>query len=207
MMIRARHNWLIYSFFKLYTVYKIKRNFYHVHISGNPPERDLPVLVVCNHISWWDGFWVMYVNMKLFHRKFFFMMLEDKLNEFSFFKSCGGYPVRKNSKSILQSLQYTAELLTKKNNLVLMFPQGEISSLHRQQYRFERGLGRVVDQVMGKIQIIFIANLVDYFSERKPSLYVYIEEYEGKIADTSKIEEDYNKFYSACVSANIAKAL
>jgi 1-acyl-sn-glycerol-3-phosphate acyltransferase len=178
-----------------------------VQITGEPVERNLPVLVICNHVSWWDGFWVMYVNMRLFHRLFFFMMLEEKLDEFSFFKKCGGYPVRKGSRSILESLQYTVELLRDRNNLVLMFPQGEISSMHNQHFKFGHGIERIVSQVTGNIQVIFMANLVDYFSEKKPSLFIYLKEYHGNAEDAGKIEEHYNIFYSECVSGNIYKSL
>jgi hypothetical protein len=48
---------------------------------------------------------------------------------------------------------------------------------------------------------------VDYFSESKPSLFIFLEDYDCKVADIKKMEEDYNLFYSECVKANIHKSL
>ncbi len=54
------------------------------------------------------------------------MMLEEQLRKRMYLNKSGGYSVRKGSRSILKSLDYTAELLKEKKSLVLMFPQGKI---------------------------------------------------------------------------------
>ena len=73
---KTTHHWLIYPFFKQYTLCAIKRNFSHVRICSDVCDRNLPVLLLSHHISWWDGFWANYLNMLLFRRTFWFMMLE-----------------------------------------------------------------------------------------------------------------------------------
>ena len=79
MIYKASHHRVIYPFLQLYSLWKIKINFHRVFVSGDFEEKGLPVLLISNHISWWDGFWVVYLNIKLFHRKFYFMMLEEEL--------------------------------------------------------------------------------------------------------------------------------
>ncbi len=85
MIYKATHHQVIYPFFQMYTRWKIWRNFHGVIITGEYHEKDLPILLITNHISWWDGFWADYINMKLFHRKFYFMMLEEQLLKHMFF--------------------------------------------------------------------------------------------------------------------------
>jgi hypothetical protein len=49
-------------------------------------------------------------------------------------------------------------------------------------------------------------NLIEYFSESRPGLYIYYKEYDRYDEDTEVIQRDYNEFYSDCVSENIQKA-
>ncbi len=206
MIIKAKHNWLIYPFFKFYAVYKIRRNFYDTTISGEYHDKNLPVLLLSNHLSWWDGFWAMYVNVKLLHRIFHFMMLEEQLKRFSFFINTGGYSVKKGARSVVESIHYTIELLKDRKNMVLLFPQGRITSIYDQSFIFEKGIEHILKEVQGKVQIIFMANLVDYFSKEKPSLFIYLKEYSLAEYKTEKIQEEYNIFYSECITVNINKA-
>ena len=148
----------------------------------------------------------MYLNIKLLHRRFYFMMLEEQLLKFSFFINCGGYSVRKGSRSVIESINYTIELLSDKKNLVMLFPQGSITSMHNQSFHFQKGLERILKAVNGKVQIIFLANLVDFFSSEKPSLFIYLQEYNNLNNNIETIQEDYNLFYSGCVAENIRKA-
>ena len=206
MIIKAKHHWFIYPFFKFYAVYKISRHFIKVEINGEFEEKGLPVLLISNHLSWWDGFWAMYINVKLLHRKFHFMMLEEQLKRFSFFINTGGFSVRKGTRSVIESINYTIELLSDSNNMVLLFPQGKISSIYDQSFIFERGIEHILKGIKGKVQIVFMANLVEYFSKEKPSLFIYLKEYSQAEYKTKKMQEDYNKFYSECIADNIKKA-
>ena len=205
MILKASHHPFIYPFFQLYSLWKIKWNFHRVFISGDFQEKDMPVLLISNHISWWDGFWVVYLNLKLFHRIFYFMMLEEQLRSHMYLNKSGGYSVRKGSRSIVESIGYTAELLKDKKNLVLMFPQGRIESMHNHTIRFERGIEHVLKKAAGKVQIIFLVNLVDYFSNQKPGLYMYLREYDGTDFSSETLQEKYNSFHEECVAENMSQ--
>lgn len=202
MIYRATHHPIIYPFLRLYTVLKIKRNFHGVLIKGEYVEKKMPILLISNHISWWDGFWAEYLNIKLFHRKFYFMMLEEELKKHMFFNKTGGYSVRKGSRSIIETLNYTADLLNDSRNLVLIFPQGKLESIHNQNIKFEKGIEHVIKKVKGNIQILFLVNLVEYFADPKPGLIIYFKEYTGSDFSTYNLQMEYNNFYSACVAEN-----
>lgn len=204
MICRAKHNFFIYNFFKLYTVCKIRWNFHKVFINGNFTDRNLPVLIISNHISWWDGFWAEYLNLKIFHRKYFyFMMLEEQLKKNRFLNFTGGFSVKKKTKSVIETLNYTSELLYDNRNIVLMFPQGEIQSLYNDDIRFDKGLEYILKKNKGKIQIIFLVSLVDYFSQQKPSLFMYLREYNDLDFATVTLEKEYSDFHAGCRHNNI----
>lgn len=206
MIYRAKHHFFLYPFFQYYTLWKISRNFHKVDIKGKFNEKGFPVLLISNHFSWWDGFWADYLNQKLFHRKFYFMMLEEQLKQHMFFNKTGGYSIKKHSRTVIETLDYTARLLADKNNLVLLFPQGEIQSLYTFPIIFEKGIEYIMKKVHGKIHLIFLVNLVDYFSNSKPVIYMYLKEYNGNNYSTEELEKEYNSFYSVCISDNQKKA-
>lgn len=200
MIIKAQHHPIVYPFFKFYTKWKISRNFKSVHLSGDYYEKELPLLFIANHVSWWDGFWVHYLNLKLFKRKFHFMMLEEQLKKYSFFIKSGGYSVKKGNRSILESIRYTAEILQGPGNAVLLFPQGKIQSVYESSFIFEKGIEKVLEAVDNPIQIILIVNLTDYFSDPKPDLYIYFREYSGNNLVAASLQKEYNSFYQSCIS-------
>ncbi len=199
MILRAKHNFIIYPFFRWYAGFIIKRYNSTVKIIGEFKDRNLPVLLISNHISWWDGFWAMYINQNVLHRKFHFMMLEEQLRKYWFFNFTGGFSVNKNTKSIVDTLNYTSNLLTDKENMVLIFPQGEIQSLHNQNIQFEKGVERILKNKKNSVQVVFSVNLIDYFSNPKPGIYFHIREYTEEGFDLQSIQENYNKFYAESV--------
>lgn len=206
MIVKSKHHFIVYPYFRFYTIVKIWMNFQRVVISGEFKDKKLPLLIISNHMSWWDGIWVMYLNIKLLKRKFHFMMLEEQIGKFPILNKVGGYSVRKRSRTIIETLNYTNELLSDKKNLVLLFPQGEIQSLYTRKIKFGKGLERILKDNAGKIQIIFLANLIDYFSKEKPTLYIYLKEYTEPESSMEITEKEYNSFYSACISENINKS-
>lgn len=206
MVLKARHHFFIYPFFKFYAGWIIRRHFGTVELKYDFDDRHLPVLVLANHVSWWDGFFAMLLNVKILGRKFHFMMLEEQLKKFSFFNQTGGYSIRKKSREAVESINYTAELLRDQRNMVLLFPQGKIESLYKTTFQFESGIGRIVEKTSCEIHILFIANLIDYFSNRKPGLYIYVSEYKSDKFDTTSIQDAYNLFYKQCIGANSLKS-
>jgi len=206
MGLKARHHFFIYPFFKWYAGWIILRHFGRVELKNDFDDRDLPILLLANHVSWWDGFFAMQLNVKVLRRKFHLMMLEEQLKKFSFFNKTGGYSIRKKSRETLESINYTAELLRKRGNMVLLFPQGKIESIYKTSFQFESGIGRIVEKADCEIHLLFMANLINYFSRRKPSLYIYVVEYKSNKLDIKSIQDAYNLFYNQCIAENSLKS-
>jgi 1-acyl-sn-glycerol-3-phosphate acyltransferase len=198
MIIQAKHNFLIHSFFRKYAVWIIRRHFRDVTIRGEFHDLKLPVLLIANHISWWDGFWAMYLNVKVLKRKFHFMMLGDQLRRFWFFRYTGGFSVEKNSRSVTESLQYAADLLKSGENMLLLFPQGKIETMHKQFFRFEKGIDRILKGKEEQVEIVFMVNLVDYFSAPKPTVDMYIQSFLYTSREPGDLQKEYNDFYLEC---------
>jgi hypothetical protein len=89
---------------------------------------------------------------------------------------------------------------------VLLFPQGEIKSVYTQKIKFEKGLERILKDNSGKIQVLFLANLIDYFSEEKPTLYMYYREFAAHEPSMEEVENEFNQFYSGCITENLNKS-
>lgn len=206
-MIKSKHHIVIYPMFKWLSRFLIKRGFNSVTIDGRFADNGGAVLIIANHISWWDGFWIEYLNNKIFSRKFYFMMLEEQLRKYWYFQYSGGYSIKKKSRSIVESISYSVELLTHPENLVLVFPQGQIHSLYQDKIVFEKGIERIVRNASPDTQIVFVANLIDYLSDSKPNLFICIEVFEAEDLHQMEIETAYNKFYEQALSKQKVKII
>lgn len=200
-MIRARHGKFFVIFFDLYTNWMLKKHFHRITIKDIITHADNPVLMIGNHFSWWDGFIAHYINLKVFRKKIHIMMLEDELRSRMFLSKAGAYSIRKNNRSSIESLEYTADLLDNAGHLVVLYPQGAFQSVHSRKISFQPGIMHIIKSLKRPVQIVFYAALTDYFSSRKPCLTIYLRTVEPKeFQDMQDLESAYIEFYS--ISAN-----
>ena len=200
MILKAKHNFFIYNFFRFYSLISIKLKFHNFKIIGNFEDKKLPLLVISNHSTWWDGFWIMYLNLKLFKRRFYFMMQEEQLKKFWFFNYSGGFSINKKSKSVIESINYSSTILSKPENMLLIFPQGALNSIHNKNIYFQKGIEKIVAKTNNQIQIVFVANFIDYFNYSKPTLFQYIKEFKFEQFNIDIFCNEYQNFYNNCVS-------
>jgi 1-acyl-sn-glycerol-3-phosphate acyltransferase len=132
----------------------------------------------------------MRINQLHWKKKFNVMMLKEQLLKHKTFVGAGAFSVDPGSRSIIESLNYTKELLADKNNMVLLFPQGEIQSQHKNQLTFEQGVDRII-LGLENTDVLLLNAFNDYFSNKKNSLFVY-----GKLlSNTSNVKEEFIKFH------------
>lgn len=207
MIIKAKHHFVIHPIFKLFSRVMINRHFERVEIIGDIEQsNDRSIFLLSNHCSWWDGFWQLNLNENVFKKKFHFMMLEDELRKHWYFNYTGGFSVKKSARSAVQTIQYSAELLSHPENLVLMFPQGKVESIHKQSFTFEKGVEKILQKVdRSKVQIVFLFNTIDYFINMKPILHHYIAEYKDTDISSSALQEQYNIFYKESIKQQTDK--
>lgn len=197
-MLQSKHHFFIYPFFQHYTRWLIKRNFRRVNVVGSFEDKGKPVLLIANHIGWWDGFWAMYLKLIVVKRRFYFMMQEDQLLRFRFFNYTGGFSVNRGSREVVESLKYAASVLKSSSNMLLMYPQGKLQSLYKPSFHFEKGLERIIKGKEGEVHLLMTVNMIDYLAHKKPSLTIYLCEFEGSFNCVS-LENAYNLFYADCL--------
>lgn len=167
-------------------------------ISGAVFPEDQSVLLLQNHFSYYDGYWSMYLCHKVFRRRFHVMMLEEQMAKRMFLTRCGVFSVRKNSRDLIESLNYAAELLQNPRNVVTIYPSGEIISHHVQNFTFQQGFSRLTSNKKNQTAIAFAVVLVDHFSLARPEIRIYIENYTGE-RTAKAIETGYHSFYQSCI--------
>ncbi len=128
------------------------------------------------------------------------MMLREQLSKRRFLCKIGAFSIDPGDRSMLESIEYGNNILKDPNNLLLIFPQGEIRSMHQHKVKFEEGWIKILKEIEQKIQIIFMVNLIDYFSNKKPGLTIYFKE----ISERQKItniflESNFNEFLQECI--------
>lgn len=200
-MIKASHRKCWVHFFNVYSALLFRIYFRKMHFIGHYEERPLPVLILSNHFSWFDGFIQLRLNRYFFKRRYYVMMLEEQLRKHLFLRKGGCFSIRRGSRSILESLHYAVHILQNPRNALLLYPQGRIQSLYTESLQFEKGLDFILKKVDYKVHLIFNVNLVDYFSFRKPVLNCYFTSWEiPDPADAKTIEEDFNTYMKHCKS-------
>lgn len=204
-MIKAKHHIVIYPLFKGLIHLLLKRNFRSIHIESDFENNGKAVLLIANHISWWDGFWMEYLNQKITHRRFHFMMLEDQLKKHWYFRYTGGYSVKRKSKEIVKSIEYTNELLSNPKNIILMFPQGKIHSSHNSSIYFEKGIQVIINKAPEDTQVLFAASITDYFSDARPNLFIYTKTCHAISLKNNNVDKEYNLFYTQVLNHHKTK--
>ena len=170
-MIPQRSNRLVKKLFAPYLAYRLRKAFKvlkHDDVEVFPGHS---VLLLCNHFSWWDGFFSGHLTQTYLKRDFFIMMQEDHLQKRMFFNRVGGFSINRKSKEVVESLQYAAKLLDNPNNLVAIFPQGALESNHIDEINIERGIDYIVKKIKGDCQVIYYSAFIECFESLKPSVY------------------------------------
>ncbi|MBD1394324.1 lysophospholipid acyltransferase family protein [Mucilaginibacter glaciei] len=194
-MIYPQQNKFIRWFFHHYILNLVQRNFQSVNFNGVDVDNDKSILLLANHFSWWDGFLMYYVNQKVFNKRYHVMVIEETMREVVFFKYIGAFSVNKNSRDILKSLDYAAELLKDPRNLVLIFPQGKLYSNFTDDINFEKGLQKITEAAAGKYQLMQVATFIESLQYKKPTVNVYLAKADDGLYDLTTMQQNYQQHY------------
>jgi len=160
--------------FAKYMRYRMHKAFNRIVITPFKPKPGHSVLLLCNHFSWWDGFFGNYLAYWTMDRYLYIMMQHDHLEKRMLFNLFGGFSIERGNREMLKSLWYAADLLNDPENLVVVFPQGELISNHTTHISVEKGIERLIKHIKGPCQIVYCATLIDYFESLKPSAFIHL---------------------------------
>jgi 1-acyl-sn-glycerol-3-phosphate acyltransferase len=203
-MIPARRIKLFSNWFAIYMRYRMRRAFNRMVVTPFTPKPGHSVLLLCNHFSWWDGLWGNYLAYWHLNRHLYIMMQEDHLQKRMLLNLFGGFSINRSSREMIKSLQYAAGLLNNPENLVVVFPQGELISNHTTEIKVEKGIERLIKNIKGPCQIVYNCALIDYFESLKPSVFFHL--YDCGVAgeiNFDELTEKINGFHQHALKAQI----
>jgi hypothetical protein len=173
-MIKANPTRWAKFIFHIYVMRLLKRHFHSFRLFGNmtEPDPELPLLLIPNHSTWWDGFFVYLINDQFLKRELYIMMLDSQLAKYKFFARVGAFGITPgNRKNVKESLNYTVELLKKEKVLVTIFPQGILLPWGKRPLNFKKGLERMVRLYNKPINILPLAIRAEQGGEQQAEVF------------------------------------
>jgi 1-acyl-sn-glycerol-3-phosphate acyltransferase len=149
------------------------KSFGHFYCANHFP--DIPegkgLLLLPNHMSWWDGFFADYICRKLHDRLFHVMMLEEQLRRFWFFRKVGAFSINPADRaSTAETMCYANDVLNA-GSVVVMFPQGVLEPYDRRPFRLkESGLRMICGGGAEDFMVMPVGLKICYFTERYPDI-------------------------------------
>ncbi|MEO9476464.1 MAG: 1-acyl-sn-glycerol-3-phosphate acyltransferase [Cyclobacteriaceae bacterium] len=170
-MIEAtKHAWIKRAFYRVESGLIFPRKFNKIDINKIDLLPDHSVLLLQNHFSWWDGFFGSYLAYQYLNKSYHVMVQEDQLKRHWYFKYKGAFSIKKQSREIQKSIHYAANLLEDAANMVLVFPQGRLQSMHTDKIEIQKGTLRLIESIKGNCQVIYNAVSVEYLESFKPTV-------------------------------------
>jgi len=179
-MLKAKKNKAFETLFALYNRNLLKRRFTSFQISGLNfllnKNNTLPLIIYCNHSSWWDGLAAFQISYNA-GLESFILMEEKNLKRFFLFRKLGAFSVdRDNPRSASESLKYAVRLINENPLRTLwIFPQGEILPNDLRPIRFYRGLAKILENT-GDCFVTSLSFRYEFLGEFKPRIFVRITE-------------------------------
>lgn len=193
-MIEAKHKAWAKYIFKKYIYRQFKKNFHSFKLIGDIPDvSNRSVLLLTNHSTWWDGFFTFFLNEKFFSKKYYIMMLEDQLERFYFFQYLGAFSIKQNSpKKIVETLNYSKRLLNNDNNLVNIYPEGDMSYSFENKVLYKKGILKILNDLTSDINIVQIAIKSLHLHEEKPEVFFKMQLVDHNYLNIEYLENSMN---------------
>ncbi len=153
----------------------MRRHFYAVHLYGRIPEvhPEEAILLLPNHSSWWDGFFIYLLNKACFHRRVWLMMLESQLKQNKFFSRLGAFSINKSTPGhIRESISYAAKILQKPGSILCLFPQGELLPWGKRPVRYKKGLSLVTKKANCAYTVVLLAMKIEFLQQQRPEVFL-----------------------------------
>jgi len=192
-MLKPTHSRWARLIFYPYIAAILRRDFSRFWLTGTMP--DIPdssaVLATPNHIGWWDGFFMHHINRTLLHKNFYLMILEEQLSIHWYFRHLGVYSIKPGDrKDIRESLVYTRTLLNKKDSMVVLYPEGELSSQFNCQLDIKGGVKYLSRQEGNSFSVLPAVFIIQTWDKRKPEIICGF----GNAIPSGKVAADYSAY-------------
>ena len=200
-MLEANKSTVFERLFAIYNRNLLLRRFHSIRVSGLDfllnKSSNRPLIIYCNHSSWWDGLVAFQISRQT-RLQSFVMMEEIHLRKLFLFRLLGAFSVvREKPRQALKSVNYAAKILMNNpKNTLWIFPQGEILPNDTRPLKFYNGLAKIIEKV-GNCSTVSLSMRYEFLGEFKPQIFIKIlepedfsgsEDFETKKL-TAKLEE------------------
>jgi hypothetical protein len=198
---------ILMSAFLLKRLLKWKFRKLNIHPISVKPGHS--VLLLCNHFSFWDGFFAGYLAFYGLHKAspmkaLYIMSVEKQLQLNPWMRWFGSFSIAPGKRRMMQSLDYAAGLLSVPGNILLYFPQGNLESCHVRDIIFQDGINHIIRGIKGNCQLIWSSNIIEYFESTKPSVdFNLLDCGTNKEYDFEKLKRSVNTFHRAAIDRQI----
>ncbi len=164
-------------------------------VSGDPRAAGLPLLVIANHPSWWDGYLALLLSRHYGVRRYL-MMDAAQLKRYGFFAWAGCFGVeRGDARDVARSIAYAAALLRQEERTwVWLFPQAEITPPQARPLSVHGGAAHVLRRAMtgGRtIGVLPVAWELVFRGEQHPEVVILVGDIkmfdEGDVRNASSV--------------------
>ncbi len=187
----------------------LRRRFNKVAINEAFVKPGHSYILMCNHFSFLDGFFMGYLCRKVLWKeggmkRLYIMSLKKQMQKNKWLQYMGSFSVEPGRRSITESFDYAAEVLDQPGNLLLFFPQGKLESSHVRYIQMEHGLKEIAHKIKGDCQLIWCSTTLEYFESTKPTVYFDMLDC-GTAADfdMDEFQKKVNDFHQASISKHI----
>lgn len=187
----------------------LRRRFNKLIINPIQLNPNHSYLLMCNHFSFLDGMLAFHLCRKsgLMHADFkglYFMLLKKQMEMKPWLKYLGGFSVDPGKGTIGRSLNYAAEVLSTPGNILLMFPQGNLESIHVRNIEIKEGINAIVPNIKGNCQLIWCSTIIEFFESLQPSAYFNLLDCgTQQDFDFDEIKHKINTFHKAALNKHI----
>jgi hypothetical protein len=177
-VITAQHRKWADHLFRPYLFRLFRHQFFACHLLGAEPVLDpaVPVLLLPNHSSWWDGFFVYLLNYRLWQRRIELMMLEEQLRQHRFFRFLGAFSIQPgDGRSVRQSLTYALDSLRKAQApLLTVFPQGQLLPWGVRPLQYRPGVRWLWQRAPATTLLVPLAIKIEFLAEQRPQPFLML---------------------------------
>jgi chlorobactene lauroyltransferase len=200
-MLEANKSRIFENIFSIYNKNLLKRRFNSLSVSGLEflltKNSNVPLIIYCNHSSWWDGLVAFQISRKTYLDSFI-MMEEKHLKKLFLFRKLGAFSVvRENPRQALTSIGYSVNLLLEnKNRTLWIFPQGEILPNDLRPIFFYNGVSKIIENVK-KCSVTSLSIRYEFLGEFKPDIFVKINKPQTIDVDRGFVAKIFTETLSA----------
>lgn len=170
----SRHVW---AGFEAFFTPWMRRRLDGVHVRGEDRVAwlpDIPIMLVANHVSWWDGFLLREVQRRIRpDAPLHVVMTEAELRRFPLFRWMGALPLGDGPMAARSLLRDMRSRTAGPTPVFGYFPQGRIWPSHRRPLGFRRGVAWLAAR-LGPVALVPVALHLEPMTRPGPAAFVSV---------------------------------